>query len=54
MALESRKTVELNIFGTFLVASKAAALMAQNAPDDQGERGCLVNVASVAAQALQG
>mmetsp|Transcript_37791 Transcript_37791/g.70511 ORF Transcript_37791/g.70511 Transcript_37791/m.70511 type:complete len:265 (-) Transcript_37791:98-892(-) len=46
-----KKTVELNILGTFLVASKAAALMAMNTPEDEdGERGCIINVASVAAQ----
>merc|ERR1712060_325467 len=46
-----KKTVELNIVGTFIVASQAAALMAQNQPtDEEGERGCIINVASVAAQ----
>ncbi|CAK9066190.1 unnamed protein product [Durusdinium trenchii] len=46
-----RKTVELNIIGTFLVASQSAALIAQNEPEDaDGERGCIVNVASVAAE----
>jgi len=46
-----KKTVELNILGTFLIASKAAALMAENTPEDEdGERGCIINVASVAAQ----
>jgi len=45
------KTMELNIVGTFLIASKAAALMAENSVDDaEGERGCIINVASVAAQ----
>ncbi|CAK9090758.1 unnamed protein product [Durusdinium trenchii] len=46
-----KKTVELNIIGTFLVASQSAALIAQNEPEDaDGERGCIVNVASVAAE----
>lgn len=46
-----KKTVELNIFGTFLIAAHAAALMAENTPDDEdGERGCIINVPSVAAQ----
>eukprot|EP00435_Cladocopium_sp_Y103_P051525 s1800_g16.t1 len=45
------KTMELNIVGTFLIASKGAALMAENSVDDaEGERGCIINVASVAAQ----
>jgi len=46
-----KKTVDLNIIGTFLIASQAAALMAQNTPaDEEGERGCIINVASVAAE----
>jgi len=46
-----KKTVELNIVGTFLVASQAASLMAKNEPvDEEGERGCIINVASVAAE----
>lgn len=46
-----KKTVELNIVGTFIVASQAAAMMATNTPTDEGgERGCIINVASVAAQ----
>merc|ERR1712176_1088685 len=45
------KTVELNIIGTFIVASQAASLMAQNQPtDEEGERGSIITVASVAAQ----
>ncbi len=43
-------TVKLNIIGTFSVLSKAAAEMTKNTPDDDdGERGCIINVASVAA-----
>jgi 3-hydroxyacyl-CoA dehydrogenase/3-hydroxy-2-methylbutyryl-CoA dehydrogenase len=41
--------VKLNLVGTFNVASKAAALMSKNEPDGEGERGVIVNVASVAA-----
>lgn len=45
------KTMELNIVGTFLIATKSAALIAENTPEDEeGERGCIINVASVAAQ----
>merc|ERR1719221_1603618 len=44
-------TVLLNIVGTFSMASQCAAKMALNQPvDDEGERGCIINVASVAAQ----
>eukprot|EP00434_Breviolum_minutum_P001431 symbB.v1.2.001260.t1/scaffold65.1/size366479/7 len=43
--------MELNIVGTFLIATKSAALIAENTPEDEeGERGCIINVASVAAQ----
>merc|ERR1712113_1141668 len=45
------KTVKLNIVGTFSLSSKCAAKMALNTPtDEEGERGCIINVASVAAQ----
>ena len=44
-------TVKLNLIGTFSICSKAAAIMAQNEPeDDDGERGVMINVASVAYQ----
>ena len=41
--------IRLNLIGTFNTASKAAFAMASNTPNDQGERGVIVNVASVAA-----
>merc|ERR1712190_537995 len=42
-------TVLLNIVGTFSMASQCAAKMALNTPvDEEGERGCVINVASVA------
>jgi NAD(P)-dependent dehydrogenase (short-subunit alcohol dehydrogenase family) len=45
------KTVQLNAFGTFAVCSKVSAITAlQEEVTDDGERGVLVNVASVAAQ----
>ncbi|ANB35262.1 SDR family NAD(P)-dependent oxidoreductase [Rhodovulum sulfidophilum] len=48
--LESfRRTVEINLIGSFNVLRLAAAEMAQNAPDDEGCRGVIVNTASVAA-----
>ena len=44
-------TVKLNAFGTFAVCSKVAAITSQQEPvTEDGERGVLVNVASVAAQ----
>jgi NAD(P)-dependent dehydrogenase (short-subunit alcohol dehydrogenase family) len=39
----------LNLFGTFNVMTKAAAAMAQNEEGEDGERGVIVNTASVAA-----
>jgi NAD(P)-dependent dehydrogenase (short-subunit alcohol dehydrogenase family) len=44
-----RKVVEVNLVGTLLVSKAAAALMQQNAPNDEGERGLIVMTASVAA-----
>ena len=42
-------TVMVNLVGSFNVAKAAAALMQHNAPFDDGERGAIVNTASVAA-----
>ncbi len=39
----------LNVIGTFNVMTKAASAMAQTDPVDEGERGVIVNTASVAA-----
>ena len=44
------KTVTVNLFGTFRVASQSAAGMVTLDPMDDGERGLIVNTASVAAQ----
>jgi len=44
-----RKTVEVNLLGSFNVIRLAAAQMAQNAPNVGGERGVIINTASVAA-----
>ncbi|MCZ6465429.1 MAG: 3-hydroxyacyl-CoA dehydrogenase [Proteobacteria bacterium] len=44
-----RKTVEVNLIGTFNVLRLAAAKMVGNEPNDEGERGVLINTASVAA-----
>ncbi|MFQ5611473.1 MAG: 3-hydroxyacyl-CoA dehydrogenase [Anaerolineae bacterium] len=43
------KIIQVNLIGTFNVIRLAAALMAGNAPDENGERGVIVNTASVAA-----
>lgn len=42
------KTMEMNAVGTFNVCRLAAAAMAANEPDDEGERGVIVNTASIA------
>jgi NAD(P)-dependent dehydrogenase (short-subunit alcohol dehydrogenase family) len=44
-----RKTVEINLVGTFNAIRLAAAIMAENEPDEAGERGVMINTASVAA-----
>ena len=44
-----RKVVTVNLLGTFNVLRLAAAAMAGNAPSDDGERGVVINTASVAA-----
>src|SRR5439155_23301460 len=43
------RVVEINLIGTFNVVRLAAAQMAKNTPDPEGERGVLVNTASAAA-----
>ena len=40
---------KLNVIGTFNVMTKAASAIAQTEPGDDGERGLIVNTASVAA-----
>jgi NAD(P)-dependent dehydrogenase (short-subunit alcohol dehydrogenase family) len=44
-----RKVVEINLIGTFDMTRQAASVMARNEPDDDGQRGAIVNLASVAA-----
>ena len=43
-----RKTIEVNLIGTFNAIRLAAARMVDNEPDSGGERGAIVNTASVA------
>ena len=43
------KTVRINLVGTFNVIRLAAAVMTQNQPAESGERGVIVNTASIAA-----
>jgi NAD(P)-dependent dehydrogenase (short-subunit alcohol dehydrogenase family) len=44
-----RRVLEVNVIGTFNTVRLAAAAMAANAPGESGERGVIVNTASVAA-----
>ena len=46
---EFRRVIDLNLVATFNVARLAASRMAENEPDDGGERGVIVNTASIAA-----
>ncbi|WP_302138922.1 SDR family NAD(P)-dependent oxidoreductase [Halomonas alkalicola] len=43
------RTININLVGTFNVMRLAAAAMAKNAPGEEGERGVIINVASIAA-----
>jgi 3-hydroxyacyl-CoA dehydrogenase/3-hydroxy-2-methylbutyryl-CoA dehydrogenase len=43
------KVIQVNLIGTFNVLRLAAAQMAKNTPNDEGERGVIINTASVAA-----
>ncbi|CAH1652965.1 MULTISPECIES: SDR family NAD(P)-dependent oxidoreductase [unclassified Chelatococcus] len=44
-----RRTVDVNLTGTFQVLAHCARHMARNAPGPDGERGVIVNTASIAA-----
>ncbi len=44
-----QKVVMINLVGTFNMSRLAAAAMSENAPEPSGERGVLINTASVAA-----
>jgi NAD(P)-dependent dehydrogenase (short-subunit alcohol dehydrogenase family) len=44
-----RKVIEINLIGTFDVVRQAATVMSRNEPDANGQRGAIVNLASVAA-----
>ena len=43
------RTIQVNLVGTFLLTKAAAHAMQDNTPNDEGERGVIVNTASVAA-----
>jgi len=43
------KVIHINLIGTFLCDKAAAAIMQQNTPNEDGERGVLIHTSSVAA-----
>lgn len=43
------RAVSINLIGTFNMLRLAAAVMVNNSPDDGGERGVIINTASIAA-----
>lgn len=43
------KVIQVNLIGTYNVISQAAASIAQNEPTESGDRGVIINTASVAA-----
>jgi NAD(P)-dependent dehydrogenase (short-subunit alcohol dehydrogenase family) len=44
-----KKVIEINLIGTFDMVRQAATVMSRNEPDAGGQRGAIVNLASVAA-----
>lgn len=49
-ALESfARTISINLIGTFNMLRLAADAISKNEPDDEGERGVIINTASIAA-----
>jgi len=44
-----RDVININLIGTFSVLSQAAEKMAENEPGEEGERGVIINTASIAA-----
>jgi len=45
-----RRVIEINLIGTFNVCRLAATAMSQHEPDPDGQRGAIVNTASLAAE----
>ena len=43
------RVIQINLVGSFNVTKEAAAIMQQNEPDAQGERGVVISTASIAA-----
>ncbi|MEJ2128638.1 MAG: 3-hydroxyacyl-CoA dehydrogenase [Woeseiaceae bacterium] len=43
------RVIQVNLVGSFNITKEAAAFMAQNEPNDDGERGVIISTASIAA-----
>jgi NAD(P)-dependent dehydrogenase (short-subunit alcohol dehydrogenase family) len=43
------KSVQVNLVGSYILVKESANIMQHNEPDDEGERGVIINTASVAA-----
>jgi len=43
------RVIRVNLIGTFDVSRQVAKVMSENTPNDDGERGAIVNIASIAA-----
>jgi NAD(P)-dependent dehydrogenase (short-subunit alcohol dehydrogenase family) len=43
------QTIKVNLIGSFLISKEAANIMQNNSPNTDGERGLIINTASVAA-----
>ena len=48
-AADFRRSLDVNLLGSFILIKEAADLMQTNVPDSEGERGVIINTASVAA-----
>lgn len=46
---EFRRVIDLNLVSTFNIARLAAARMNENEPDENAERGVIINTSSIAA-----
>ncbi|HVT80294.1 MAG TPA: SDR family oxidoreductase [Phycisphaerae bacterium] len=44
---EFRRIIDINLTGTFIVNQAAGRIMKAQAPNSRGERGCIVNIASL-------
>ncbi len=44
-----RRCIEINLIGTFNTMRLASPILAENRPNDEGERGIIINTASIAA-----